>query len=284
MAEEGQVIACHTLEAWNEQLVKGKESKKLNVVDFTASWCGPCKFMSPVVDELAKKFTDVDVDELKSVAEDWRGNVVDKFVGANKVKLQQLTKTHATKLLEARIDAAVELRRLLGLPSARTNAYRLVNSEGDRPSAEILKEEGIDVSLSKEQHPSTHLERIKVMENGISYAISSVGQKTGFYADQRENRHFISTLSYGQKVLDICCYSGGFALNAAFGGATEVTGVNSSLPALELARENIILNNLDPGRISFGKEDATQFVKGALSRNESWDIFILDPRKLAPSK
>ncbi|KAJ4838013.1 hypothetical protein Tsubulata_030944 [Turnera subulata] len=113
MAEEGQVIACHTVEAWVEQLEKGKESKKLIVVDFTASWCGPCKFMSPVVDELAKKFTDViflkvDVDELKSVAEEWgveamptflflkEGKLVDKFVGANKVKLQQLTETHAT--------------------------------------------------------------------------------------------------------------------------------------------------------------------------------------------
>jgi 23S rRNA G2069 N7-methylase RlmK/C1962 C5-methylase RlmI len=65
----------------------------------------------------------------------------------------------------------------------------------------------------------------QVMENEISYAISLVGQKTGFYADQRENRQFISTISNGQKVLDICCYSGGFALNAAHGGAIDVTGI-----------------------------------------------------------
>ena len=64
------------------------------------------------------------------------------------------------------------------------------------------------------------------MENGISYAISLEGQKTGFYADQRENRHFISTISDGQKVLDVCCYSGGFALNAARAGARNVTGIN----------------------------------------------------------
>lgn len=65
----------------------------------------------------------------------------------------------------------------------------------------------------------------QVMENGISYAISPMGQKTGFYADQRENRQFISTISDGQKVLDICCYSGGFALNAVHGGAVDVTGI-----------------------------------------------------------
>ncbi|KAJ6432351.1 hypothetical protein OIU84_019569 [Salix udensis] len=233
------------------------------------------------------------------------------------------------KLLEIRTDAAIELRRRLGLPSSHTNAYRLVNSEGDRlsglivdvfgdlaviassaawvenykpeveacinridginhinwrPSVDILREEGMDVLDMKEVHPSTCPERIKVMENGISYAISLVGQKTGFYADQRENRQFISTISNGQKVLDICCYSGGFALNAAHGGAIDVTGVDTSMPALELARENIVLNNLDPGRISFLREDATQFMKGALSRNESWDIVILDPPKLAPSK
>ena len=63
------------------------------------------------------------------------------------------------------------------------------------------------------------------MENGIFYAISLDGQKTGFYADQRENRQFISTMSDNKKVLDICCYSGGFALNAARGGAASVTGI-----------------------------------------------------------
>lgn len=66
------------------------------------------------------------------------------------------------------------------------------------------------------------------MENGISYAISLEGQKTGFYADQRDNRQFISKISDGQRVLDICCYSGGFALNAARGGAIDVTGTNYS--------------------------------------------------------
>lgn len=69
----------------------------------------------------------------------------------------------------------------------------------------------------------------QVLENGISYAISMEGQKTGFYADQRENRQFISTISSGQKVLDICCYSGGFSLNAIRGGAVNVTGIFSPL-------------------------------------------------------
>ncbi|XP_043701591.1 ribosomal RNA large subunit methyltransferase I isoform X1 [Telopea speciosissima] len=233
------------------------------------------------------------------------------------------------KLLETRIHGALELRRSLGLPSMDTNAYRLVNSEGDRlsglivdvfgnlavvassaawvekykseiescisrtcdidlirwrPSVDILKEEGLDVSDLGEPHPSHSLERVKVLENGIVYAISLEGQKTGFYADQRENRKFISTISEGRKVLDICCYSGGFSLNAARGGAVDVLGVDTSIPALDLAKENIFLNNLDPGRITYLREDATEFMKSAASRHESWDLVILDPPKLAPRK
>lgn len=233
------------------------------------------------------------------------------------------------KLLETRIDAAIELRRNLGLPSTNTNAYRLVNSEGDRlsglivdvfgdlaviassaawvekykpqveacisrideinhvnwrQSVEMLKEEGLDLTDLKGIHLPTSHQRVKVIENGISYAISPEGQKTGFYADQRENRHFISTISEGQRVLDMCCYSGGFALNAVCGGAVNVTGVDTSMPALELANENIILNNLDPGKISFLRRDATEFMKDAVARNESWDIVILDPPKLAPRR
>lgn len=63
-----------------------------------------------------------------------------------------------------------------------------------------------------------------MIENGILYAVSMEGQKTGFYADQRENRDFLSTISDGMRVLDLCCYSGGFALNAAKGGAADVIG------------------------------------------------------------
>ncbi|KAK9265970.1 hypothetical protein L1049_024505 [Liquidambar formosana] len=110
-AEEGQVISCHTVEEWNGQLQKGNDSKKLLVVDFTASWCGPCRFIAPFLGELAKKLPDVtflkvDVDELKSVATDWaveamptfmflkEGKIVDKVVGAKKDELQQTIAKH----------------------------------------------------------------------------------------------------------------------------------------------------------------------------------------------
>ncbi|CAI9280236.1 unnamed protein product [Lactuca saligna] len=122
-----------------------------------------------------------------------------------------------------------------------------------RLSTEILKEEGLDLENEEEELLCERV--VKVVENGISYMNSLDGQKTGFYVDQRENREFISTISDGQRVLAMCCYTGGFALNAVHGHALEVTGVDTSSPTLEVANHNVILNNLDPGKISFLKQD-----------------------------
>lgn len=64
--------------------------------------------------------------------------------------------------------------------------------------------------------------QVVVLENGVKYAAAPLGQKTGFYADQRDSRAALRALAAGRRVLDLCCYSGGFAINAALGGATEV--------------------------------------------------------------
>ncbi|KAL4584257.1 hypothetical protein LXL04_008853 [Taraxacum kok-saghyz] len=112
MAEEGVVIACHTVDHWKEQLEKHKDSKKLVVVDFTATWCGPCRMIAPIFADLAKKmpnvvFLKVDVDELESVAQEYSveamptflflkdGEIVHKVVGAKKDEIVSSVEKYA---------------------------------------------------------------------------------------------------------------------------------------------------------------------------------------------
>lgn len=136
-----------------------------------------------------------------------------------------------------------------------------------------------------------------------------LGQKTGFYADQRENRRALGSLCQGKRVLDLFCYTGGFALAAAKNGAACVVGVDSSALAVETAAENARANGfgLDAGRVSFVKADVLDFIRGQLQQLEEheqeeeeegggassseeggrlrlFDVVVADPPKLAPSK
>ncbi|CAH8390758.1 unnamed protein product [Eruca vesicaria subsp. sativa] len=108
----GEVIACHTVEEWTEKLKAARESNKLIVIDFTATWCPPCRFIAPVFVEFAKKHLDViffkvDVDELQSVAQEFKveamptfvylkgAEQVDKVVGAAKDEIEAKLLKHS---------------------------------------------------------------------------------------------------------------------------------------------------------------------------------------------
>ncbi|XP_024534253.1 uncharacterized protein LOC9642425 isoform X2 [Selaginella moellendorffii] len=149
-----------------------------------------------------------------------------------------------------------------------------------RPSVELLKEEGFECVIESEERP----EEVHVLENGIAYQVSLGGQKTGFYVDQRDNRLALRSFCKDKTILDLCCYTGAFALNAAITGASRVIGVDSSKSAIDLADANISLNNIDPQVITFEKADIVQYMKAALSKGETWDVVVLDPPKLAPSR
>ncbi|XP_059645419.1 thioredoxin H2-like [Cornus florida] len=106
-----KVLVFHSSAKWKAHFEASKQSPKLIVIDFTASWCRPCRFMEPAIEELAAKYTDVefikiDVDELMDVAQEFgvqamptfmlikKGKGVDKVVGAKKEELQNKIEKH----------------------------------------------------------------------------------------------------------------------------------------------------------------------------------------------
>ena len=130
-------------------------------------------------------------------------------------------------------------------------------------------------------------ERVTVVESGVRFNVAlRSGQKTGFYCDQRDNRARIRAAAAGARVLDLCCYSGGFAIAAALGGAASVTGVDSSAAAIALARENAALNGVPASVCDFVVADVLDFLHDKLASGAagSYDIIILDPPKLAPNR
>jgi 23S rRNA (cytosine1962-C5)-methyltransferase len=83
----------------------------------------------------------------------------------------------------------------------------------------------------------------EISENGCTFTVPlTAGQKTGWFYDQRDNRAFAARFAKGQDVLDVFCYVGSFGATAARAGAASVTLVDASLPAVELAVENVKAN------------------------------------------
>ncbi len=125
-------------------------------------------------------------------------------------------------------------------------------------------------------------EQIIAKENGLQFYIDfQKGQKTGFFVDQRENRALLEQFSKDKKVLNVCCYSGGFSIYALRGGAKNVVSIDASERAIELTEENVALNF---GKIAHHKShiaDAFQFVE---ENAEKFDVIVLDPPAFAKHK
>ncbi len=123
-----------------------------------------------------------------------------------------------------------------------------------------------------------------VRENGVRYlADPQGGQKSGWYYDQRDNRAFMAKLARGKRVLDVYCYSGGFAVLAAVEGAAHVTGLDSSAPALKLAEAAAQENGVG-ALCTFRKADIVEEMERLAGTGERFDIVIADPPPFAPSR
>jgi 23S rRNA (cytosine1962-C5)-methyltransferase len=119
---------------------------------------------------------------------------------------------------------------------------------------------------------------VKIRENGVRYEVDfTAGHKTGFFCDQRENRRRLAQLTHGKRVLDLCCYTGGFALAAkVIGGAAHVTGVDLDEASIAQARRNAHLNQV---RVDWIHCDAFTWARQMQRNAERWDVVVLDPPK-----
>ena len=129
-------------------------------------------------------------------------------------------------------------------------------------------------------------DEISFTENGIRYiAYPKTGHKTGFYLDQRLNRKAVMEHSAGMgEVLNCFCYTGGFGLAAAKGGAKHVLNVDCSGPALELAKRNAEANGFSAEQFEVLEADVFQYLRRCRDSRKTFDMIILDPPKFAETE
>ena len=148
----------------------------------------------------------------------------------------------------------------------------------ERSDSPLRREEGLEPVkglLHGEETP-----RVAFREGAATFlSLVKDGQKTGFFLDQRENRRLVGTLARGKRVLDCFCYTGGFSVCAALGGASSLTLVDVSSGALEVAREHMEMNGVETPA-SFVKKDVFSFLRSC----GRYQLVVLDPPKFVRSK
>jgi 23S rRNA (cytosine1962-C5)-methyltransferase len=121
---------------------------------------------------------------------------------------------------------------------------------------------------------------VSCLEDGIQLEVEPlVGQKTGMFLDQRENRIRVGQLARGARVLDCYAYAGGFSLQAARGGAVAVTAVDSSARAVTRIEAHAAANGV---KVNAVEADVFRFLETATPR--AHDLVIIDPPKFARAR
>lgn len=226
--------------------------------------------------------------------------------------------------LEKRIREAKGLRERFFDPKL-TNAYRLINAEGDgipglivdhynghlaiqigtygienlkpflldalirimqpksiyeKSSSSSRREEGLNDRVGHLY--GEECDQIEILENGIRFYVSiKLGQKTGFFLDQREMRQKIGTLASGRRVLNCFGYTGGFSLYALKNGAESVTTVDSCAQACSFAENSTHLNMIDMNKHRVVRADVFDFLD---QQPFNYDLVILDPPAFAKKR
>jgi 23S rRNA (cytosine1962-C5)-methyltransferase len=217
-----------------------------------------------------------------------------------------------------KIGAAVAFRRETLKLDEVTNAYRLVHAEADGLSGLVIdrfgdtcvveffaagmfrqrtaimdalrahfpavrfyyfaeehvgKQESFDCRSPEPPPPDV------IHEHGLKFRVAPGSKhKTGFFADQRDNRKTLGEFCGGKRVLDLCCNTGGFGVYAkAKGGAAEVIGLDLDEQAIDMAKQNAKLNG---AQIRYVQADLFAWLRDVIPNGEKFDVVVLDPAKL----
>ena len=190
------------------------------------------------------------------------GVVIDRY---GEVAVMQLLTAGADRM---RDTIVLQLQELIGPRSII-----------ERSHGAVRRQEGLSDRVAN--LAGEPVSEIVVNENGIRLLVDfDHGQKTGAFVDQRDNRLYVRHFAEGLRVLDACCYSGGFTLNALAGGAAQVTAIDTSARALGWALRNLELNGYAAGRVNLLEGDAAPFLA---TTSERFDLIILDPPPFARS-
>ncbi len=132
------------------------------------------------------------------------------------------------------------------------------------------------------EHENLH--QVEFVENGVNFRTDIIhAAKTGFFLDQRENRHFIRQIAKDKTLLNLFGYTGGFSVYAGLGGARSVTTVDIAPEAIKASELNWDINFLPAEKHEAICGDAFEFVAQAQAEKKLWDIVITDPPSFAPN-
>ncbi|GAB2780860.1 class I SAM-dependent rRNA methyltransferase [Halomonas shantousis] len=186
------------------------------------------------------------------------GLIVDRFDDVLVVQLNTLGMEHARDEVIAALDRVLSPRAIV-----------FKNDSSGRRQEQLERE----VAVVHGELP----DQVLLEENGVRFVAPVLeGQKTGWFFDHRANRAWLNGLVAGKRVLDVFSYIGGWGVQAAAHGATEVLCVDASGEALERVAENAALNGVAE-QVAIGEGDAFEVLAALKAEGEQFDVVILDP-------
>lgn len=165
------------------------------------------------------------------------------------------------------------LESLQQISNAETVVIRLSRSLQNSKNHKLTDGEVVFGALENEV--------VQFIEHNVKFSANVIkGHKTGYFLDHRANRKRVGEWSKGKTVLDVFSYAGGFSVHALANGASEVTSLDISQQALDMAVENGKLNDYS-GVHNIIAGDAFKEMKGLIAKKIKFDVVVIDPPSFA---